>query len=730
MNLQAQHDLSIAGDVVGRDKITINLPPPLPPAEAKDRANLLILLHKVKTFWIEGVLEKSVHNAVLLELGKETKPEAVDHPWEMVLELPDQTNQIIPPGTKIIDIFEKMNRALLILGEPGSGKTITLIELARDLISRAEADPTQPIPVVFNLSSWIDKRQSLHDWLVFELSTKYQIPKCIGYAWLKDNRTLPLFDGLDEVQSEIRASCVEAINHFAETFGLPGRVICCRINEYSALAVRLKLNGAIFLQSLTHTQVDNYLAAGGSNLITLRQALQKDNALQELAQSPLMLSIMSLAYQDLSLKDLTDAVIVTNNDRRKNLFNIYTYSMFKRKGKFERPYSNTQTMHWLSWLAQKMTKHSHAVFLIESMQPNWLQTHWHHSIYSLVMFSIYGIVVGLNSGVFWLAAKELFDIEKVVMKGHGYEMNIWLAASLIWALCIGLVYEFKFKSLEANEISQRAKYLQTAAQIVVHAMTWTFIWILIWLYLGGQNIGLQRLFQPLITGAFVVAILGAWNSSRQSLVNNIQTVEALGWSWAEAKRGAIWGLAGGIALWCIWLLLDALTWEEPFVQYQLFASEWFYRYSLLYWLVGPIVGMIFFGLGSRVLKTKAIPNQGIRLSISNSIIAGFIFGTFTGLPIALIWAAFGRSPKAGLGMGLLYFATAILWYGGWDVLRHFMLRLILHFERNTPRRYAHFLDYAAKLNFLQKVGGGYIFIHRLLLEHFAAMPLQSKTQKE
>ena len=32
-----------------------------------------------------------------------------------------------------------------------------------------------------------------------------------------------------------------------------------------------------------------------------------------------------------------------------------------------------------------------------------------------------------------------------------------------------------------------------------------------------------------------------------------------------------------------------------------------------------------------------------------------------------------------------------------------------------------FLDYAARLVFLQKVGGGYIFIHRLLLEHFAAM---------
>jgi hypothetical protein len=31
-----------------------------------------------------------------------------------------------------------------------------------------------------------------------------------------------------------------------------------------------------------------------------------------------------------------------------------------------------------------------------------------------------------------------------------------------------------------------------------------------------------------------------------------------------------------------------------------------------------------------------------------------------------------------------------------------------------------FLDYAAERIFLRKVGGGYIFIHRLLQEYFAA----------
>ncbi len=39
-----------------------------------------------------------------------------------------------------------------------------------------------------------------------------------------------------------------------------------------------------------------------------------------------------------------------------------------------------------------------------------------------------------------------------------------------------------------------------------------------------------------------------------------------------------------------------------------------------------------------------------------------------------------------------------------------------------PWRYARFLDYAAERLFLRKVGGGYIFVHRLLLEYFASLP--------
>lgn len=106
VNIEAETYIAgdVKGDTVSGDKIITHIceapPPPLPPAEAKERRELGILLGKVKQFWIEGVLEKSVHTIALIDLGKETQAEAVAHAWEQVLELPDQSRQTLPPGKK------------------------------------------------------------------------------------------------------------------------------------------------------------------------------------------------------------------------------------------------------------------------------------------------------------------------------------------------------------------------------------------------------------------------------------------------------------------------------------------------------------------------------------------------------------------------------------------------------------------------------------------------------
>jgi hypothetical protein len=81
----------------------------------------------------------------------------------------------------------------------------------------------------------------------------------------------------------------------------------------------------------------------------------------------------------------------------------------------------------------------------------------------------------------------------------------------------------------------------------------------------------------------------------------------------------------------------------------------------------------------------------------------------------------------GVAWGLVVGIVAFNWYGGFDVIGHVTLRILLWFQGQTPLNIPHFLDCAAERVFLQKVGGGYIFIHRLLLEHFAEMESPKET---
>ncbi|HEX9941450.1 MAG TPA: CHAT domain-containing protein [Thermoanaerobaculia bacterium] len=308
--------------------------PAAPPAAAAgpaDARGLQILLRKVRQFWVDGVLARSMERAVRLELGMEKVEGAVASPWGSLLETPSAGSEPVPAGRSFGEVFEEMGGSLLILGEPGSGKTVTLLELARDLLARAEQDPTRPVPVVFTLSSWTDPARGIAGWLVDELAAKYLIPKKVGQSWVSASRLLPLFDGLDEVRAEARAACVEALNAFTQE-SLAGVAVCCRLKEYLELPARLGLNGAIRLQPLSREKVLAYVAAVGERLAALNQLLQTDSAMLVEARSPLMLSLMVQAYQDLPVEALAAGGAQSLAERRKQLMDAYVARMFRRAG--------------------------------------------------------------------------------------------------------------------------------------------------------------------------------------------------------------------------------------------------------------------------------------------------------------------------------------------------------------------------------------------------------------
>ena len=350
---------------IGRTEISeARLYPPLAePPDQEQATQLEILRRRVMEYWVDGVLKHSLYSEVLISLGKRQIDKAVDAPWKYSVEVSDSTNS--PPlDNRDVSAIYDATGLLLILGEPGSGKTTTLLELARTLLERARDDIKERVPVVLNLSSW-KKKQPLAEWISHELSEKYRVPRKIARFWLQHDYLLPLLDGLDEVETLMQPDCVAAINAFIDELTPSGLVVCCRLNEYRWLPERLKLNGAIRLEPLSEDEVAEYLARGGPKLAALREAVNTDPVLQELTQTPLMLSIMSLACQGAGGDELARQKGDSPEERRKQIFGLYVEQMFQRKGMTSLVFPKEKIIGWLSWLARKMREHSQSVFLVE-----------------------------------------------------------------------------------------------------------------------------------------------------------------------------------------------------------------------------------------------------------------------------------------------------------------------------------------------------------------------------
>ncbi|MGI8502132.1 MAG: NACHT domain-containing protein, partial [Hassallia sp.] len=180
--------------------------------------NQRILLAEVKNE-VTARLKQSLHNAVLINLGKELQPQQVKRPWDAEIKIGLKPPEPLPKTTNILEVFDDSVIAgkLLILGEPGSGKTTTQLELAQALIHRTEQQPNYPIPVLFNLFSWKDDKQSMRDWLVAELKSKYGVRKNIGEGWVDNRQLLPMLDGVDELESARQEFCVQTINQLLQS---------------------------------------------------------------------------------------------------------------------------------------------------------------------------------------------------------------------------------------------------------------------------------------------------------------------------------------------------------------------------------------------------------------------------------------------------------------------------------------------------------------------------------
>ena len=203
------------------------------------------------------------------------------------------------------------------------------------------------------------------------------------------------------------------------------------------------------------------------------------------------------------------------------------------------------------------------------------------------------------------------------------------------------------------------------------------------------------------------------------------------------RQGALFGL---VLTGCVILIIGSMATLFYGISYGL-------RYSLVFGILVGFIGTVAAllatiltnGWMSNMMSEHQFvrPNEGILRSIRNAVFAACIFGPVGGILSGLIGgAAFGLVgritgwPILLVGFSILFsviFAYAFLaFHGGMAFIEHYFLRYYLYRKGCMPWKYSRFLDYAADHILLYKLGGGYIFSHRLLLEYFAKLPMKDE----
>lgn len=199
-----------------------------------------------------------------------------------------------------------------------------------------------------------------------------------------------------------------------------------------------------------------------------------------------------------------------------------------------------------------------------------------------------------------------------------------------------------------------------------------------------------------LTGGLVFGILGHGD--------RIRPITRLGWSWPTLCEGLVGKLtlAGGAGL----LLIAGIS---------LVFDPW----------VGVAVGLgtttAFFYFGGIDLDLPATRSgdpttrgDGMRQSLRNALRGGL-----AGSMLAAVAAGLLDGLDGALFGAAVFGVIMTLLLGGHTCLQHYILRVLLWRSGSAPWRYGRFLDYAVDRALLHRVGGGYAFVHRELMEHFA-----------
>lgn len=227
----------------------------------------------------------------------------------------ENPKELAGTGPQIVEVLEHIPTGrLVVLGEPGAGKTVLMIRLVRDKLLTWR--PDEPVPVLCPVASWNPASTKLHDWLAGMLIMDHPFlaagapPGVRGrncaQALLGNGRIMPVLDGLDEIPDDVRAYAIVGINR-SLSYG-DKLVVTCRAEEFE-YATRpegraIDLHGAavVELRPPEINDVFKYLEDSAQSSPArqdwkiVEEKSKTHPALRRMLESPLMVGLARAVY--------------------------------------------------------------------------------------------------------------------------------------------------------------------------------------------------------------------------------------------------------------------------------------------------------------------------------------------------------------------------------------------------------------------------------------------------
>ncbi|HEX8110580.1 MAG TPA: NACHT domain-containing protein [Kofleriaceae bacterium] len=197
------------------------------------------------------------------------------------------------------------HRRLVVLGAPGSGKSMLVKHLA--LIGAERRLPAalgEPIPVVVELHRFADPKATIESEIVAELGrTGFPHAETFVRQNLEKRSFLLLLDGFDEIPAAQRSQIVQQIKDLVSKYDELRFVLTCRVAVYKGELYDVA-DRTLELIDFNDHQIERYLRTWtssmppGKSVDELITMLANRPQIKKLAGNPLLLTIIAYLYAD------------------------------------------------------------------------------------------------------------------------------------------------------------------------------------------------------------------------------------------------------------------------------------------------------------------------------------------------------------------------------------------------------------------------------------------------